>query len=169
MKKSLLFLLLGVSFLWSCKKDDDGTQPAAQTKTQLVARTWEVQSGQATVGALPTLNIYTKGAAQNPADLSKFRLAFNSNGQVTQTNIDGSNQTGTWKLGENDTKITISGSQITDTWTIDNLTDKNLDISRTVQENSTNPADQNWIQLAKTYGVPTTGGIKLAVKLTPVP
>ncbi|GAB3275171.1 hypothetical protein GCM10027347_48420 [Larkinella harenae] len=173
MKKAILLLLMGVTLFVSCKKDDNES-PAVKTKAELIARTWEVQKGDITVGAFPSVTGYTKGNATNAVDMSKFRLEFKSNGDFVQSGLDGTQSTGKWALSENDTKLTLTAAQIPtpDTWKVDNLTENNLDISRDIAGNSTAPGDLYWKNLIDTYGKPlnisSKDGAKIVVKTIPV-
>ncbi|MGA0558092.1 hypothetical protein ACO2Q8_15640 [Larkinella sp. VNQ87] len=174
MKKALLFLLLGTTIFVGCNNDDDDT-PAVKTKAELIAQTWEVNTGIVTLGTLPPITGYTKnGGTTNALDMSKFRLQFKSNGDVVQTGLDGTSSTGKWSLSENDTKLTMTSPQLPagDTWKIDNLTETNLDISRDIAGNSTAPGDLYWKNLIDAYGKPlglsSANGVKIAVKTTPV-
>ncbi|RCR68999.1 hypothetical protein [Larkinella punicea] len=173
MKKALLLLLMGTTLFVSCSKDDDDT-PAVKTKAELIARTWEVQTGIITVGAYPAITGYTKGVAANPLDMSKFRLEFKSNGDLVQSGLDGTSSTGKWALSENDTKLTLTSTQLPsgDSWKVDNLTEQNLDISRDIAGNSTAPGDLYWKNLIDNYGKPlnisSKDGAKIVVKTIPV-
>ena len=175
MKKAILVLLMGTTLFVSCSKDDDNT-PAVKTKAELIARTWEVQTGSVGQGTL-MIPGYTKGSTTpNLVDMSKFRLEFKSNGDLVQTGLDGVPASGKWALSENDTKLTLTSAQLPagDSWKVDNLTEQNLDISRDIAGNSTAPGDVYWKTLidtkAKEAGVPfsSAGGVKIAVKTVPV-
>lgn len=175
MKKALLLLLMGTTLFVSCSKDDDDT-PAVKTKSQMLVRTWEVQTGTIGQGTL-SIPGYTKGKTTgNIVDMSKFRFEFKSNGDLLQTGIDGVPTTGKWTLTENDTKLTLTSAQLPagDSWKVDNLTEQNLDISRDIAGNSTTPGDVYWKTLidtrAKEANIPfsSAGGVKIAVKTVPV-
>ncbi|GAB3337547.1 hypothetical protein GCM10027299_48760 [Larkinella ripae] len=175
MKKAILFLLMGTTLFVSCGKDDDTDQPAVKTKAEMIVRNWEVQTGSVGQGTL-MIPGYTKGAANNLVDMSKFRLEFKSNGDFVQTGIEGAATTGKWALSENDTKLTLTSPQLPagDSWKVDNLTEQNLDISRDIAGNSTAAGDLYWKMMIdeelKTAGLPLTtkDGVKIAVKTIPV-
>jgi hypothetical protein len=173
MKKAILLLLLGTTLFVSCSKDDDDT-PAVKTKSEILVKTWEVQTGIVTLGALPAIPGYTKGGAGNLIDMSKFKLEFKSTGDFTQTGIDGATSSGKWTLTDNDTKLTLTVASIPtpDVWTVDNLTETNFDISRQIAGNSTAPGDLYWKNLIDTYGKPlglsSKDGVKIVVKTVPV-
>ncbi|MDB5242152.1 MAG: hypothetical protein JWP57_2777, partial [Spirosoma sp.] len=102
--KKALFLLAAVGlFVASCKKDSP--VPAVQTKSQLIARTWQMQTANVTVTSSGlTLPVYTKGGTANLSDFSKYQLTLNSDGKFTL--FDGAqNQTGTWQLVNNDSQM----------------------------------------------------------------
>ncbi|GAB3902322.1 hypothetical protein GCM10028803_28740 [Larkinella knui] len=163
---------MGTTLFVSCSKDEDDT-PAVKTKAEMIARTWEVQTGVITVGTLAVPG-YTKGNPGNLVDMSKFRLEFKSNGDLVQTSLEGASSTGKWALSENDTKLTLTTTQLPagDVWMIDNLTETNLDLNRTIAGNSTAPGDLYWKNLIDTYGKPlnitSAAGAKIAVKTIPV-
>ncbi|MFD1139952.1 hypothetical protein ACFQ4C_02495 [Larkinella insperata] len=174
MKKAILLLLMSTSVLLSCNKDDDDSP---KSKTELIARTWEVQTGIMSVGASPEIPGYTKDRPGNLVDMSKFRLQFKNDGTFVQTSLDGTSSTGTWALSENDTKLTLMSTQLQagDTWKVDNLTEQNLDISRQIAGNSTAPGDLYWINLIESYlknapALPFSprDGVKIMVKTIPV-
>lgn len=175
MKKAILILLMGVTVFVSCSKDDD--TPATKTKAELIARTWEVQTGTIAIGTFPAITGYTKGTATNPVDMSKFRMEFKSNGDFVQTGLDGTSSSGKWALSENDTKVTLTTAALPapDSWKIDNLTATNLDISRDIAGTSTVPGDVYWKNLVDTYAktipnlpVSSKDGLKIVVKTIPV-
>ncbi|RAJ92662.1 hypothetical protein LX87_04992 [Larkinella arboricola] len=172
MKKAILLLLMSTSILLSCSKDDDDT-PAVKTKAEMIAQTWEIQTGAIGLGAIPPTTGYTKGTPGYLVDMSKFRLQFKNDGTFVQTSLDGTSTTGTWALSENDTKLTLTTAQIPtpDSWRIDNLTEKNLDISRDIAGDSTAPGDLYWKNLIDNFGVPgftSANGVKIVVKTIPV-
>ena len=175
MKKAILFLLMGTTLLVSCNKDDDET-PAVKTKAEILARTWEVQTGAIGAGAIPPVTGYTKGNAGNLVDMSKFRLEFKSNGDLVQTSLEGATTTGKWALSDNDTKLTLTTPQLPagDSWKVDNLTEQNLDISRDIAGTSMAPGDLYWKNLidtqAQAVGFPISSkdGLKIVVKTIPV-
>ena len=171
MKKAILLLLMSTTILLSCSKDDDET-PAAKTKAEMLAQTWEIQTGAIGLGSIPPQTGYTKGQS-SLLDMSKFRLEFKSNGDFIQTGLDGTTSTGKWALEENDTKLTLTTAQIPtpDSWKIDNLTEQNLDLSRDIAGNSTAPGDLYWKNLIDNFGIPnftSKDGVKIVVKTIPV-
>ncbi|MFC5408500.1 hypothetical protein ACFPMF_04230 [Larkinella bovis] len=173
MKKALLLLLVGVTLFVSCGKDDDD-QPAVKTKSEILVRTWEVQTAIVTLGTLPPVTGYIKGNPGPVLDMSKFRFEFKSNGDFVQTGIDGTQVTGKWTLTDNDTKLTLTTAALPapDVWKADNITEQNLDISRDIAGNSTAPGDVYWKNLIDTYGkalnLSSANGVKIVIKTIPV-
>lgn len=171
MKKAILLLLMSTTIFLSCSKDDD--TPAVKTKAEMIAQTWEIQTGAIGLGSIPPTTGYTKGNTGNVVDMSKFRLQFKSDGTFVQTSLEGNSSTGTWALSENDTKLTLITTQIPapDSWKVDNLTDQNLDISRDISGDSTAPGDLYWKNLIDNYGLPgftSKNGVRIVVKTIPV-
>lgn len=174
MKKALLLLLMGTTLFVSCNKDDDDDQPAVKTKSEILVRTWEVQTAIVTLGTLPAVTGYTKGNAGNPLDMSKFRFEFKSGGDFVQTGLDGTQVTGKWTLTDNDTKLTLTTPALPapDVWKVDNVTESNFDISRDIAGNSTTPGDLYWKNLIDSYGKPlgltSANGVKIVIKTIPL-
>ncbi|MGM9511267.1 hypothetical protein ACS5NO_26250 [Larkinella sp. GY13] len=174
MKKALLLLLMGTTLFVSCSKDDDDT-PAVKTKSEMLVRTWEVQTGSIGLGTATPITGYTKGGgAANLVDMSKFKLEFKTGGDFVQTSLDGTSSSGKWALTDNDTKLSLTTTQIPtpDVWNITTLTETNFDIARQIAGNSTAPGDLYWKNLIDTFGKPlgitSAAGASIAVKTIPV-
>lgn len=120
---SVLFLLI-FAFA-SCKKDD--TTTTTTSKSDLIAKTWQVQKLTAKISGLE-LPLYEKGKTGNQVDFSKFRILFTKDGKYTNTDQEGTVTSGTWKFIENETKIVIdAGTAEEVTFTFSQLTASNLD------------------------------------------
>lgn len=108
----LLWLAL-VLLLTACSKSDDPL-----TSTQLLSRTWQIQTLTGSSGNL-TQTYYTKGGTQNDEDLSMYRFAFESDGTYRFTTDQGT-VWGTWELTEQATRLLLDG---TDSFTVETLTE----------------------------------------------
>ncbi len=131
---SVLFLLI---FVFSaCKKDDAATTTTTASKSDLIAKTWQVQKITAKVSGLE-LPLYEKGKTDNQVDFSKFRFTFTKDGKYSGTDLDGQSQAGNWKFTENETKIVIdAGTADEVTFTLSKLTSSNLDFYMKVTEDN---------------------------------
>ncbi|MBN8825792.1 MULTISPECIES: hypothetical protein [unclassified Spirosoma] len=167
MKKLFALFFVSATLLWGCKKDDT---PAAKTKSDLIARNWQFQTASVTLGTIP-VTAYTKGGgAGNLVDFSSSYMNFKSDKSFSQVILPGTTTTGTWKFNTGETAfILTSSSGSVDTWTLDNLTETNLNFSRQIAGNSTDPSDQSWLALIKSYGFSTANGAKIEVKAIPNP
>lgn len=135
MKNLLIITALFVfGFVSSCKKDET-TTPAKSKKEYLSAKTWIVSTVTAAGGSA---SIYKRGntPANNIYDLDKVALKFNSDGTITGTDNTGKAFTGAkWSLSTDETKLTISGTNITGLdgqATLVQVTDTILEVKGTV-------------------------------------
>ncbi|MFD2571982.1 hypothetical protein ACFSUS_15165 [Spirosoma soli] len=161
-KFAFLFSLLIVAF--SCKDDE----PTVVSKSQLIARSWQIQALTITLGTTPIPG-YTRGGAQNIINLDAFRLNFKPDGSYVQTNEDGSVDSNySWKFINSETAFALitQPSQYTVQWTLDELTDRTLNFSRKIAANSTDPSDLYYLNLLKAAGLPTAAGATLSIKAT---
>ena len=168
MKKIVAILLLGSALVAGCKKEDEATP---KTKSQLIVKNWQFQQATVTLGTL-LVNAYTRGqTTPNVVDFDKSYMNFKTDGSFAQSLLPGTSSTGTWKFNSTETGFTITttGSNSVDNWTIDQLTETNLNFSRQIAGNSTDPSDLGWLTLIKSYGFPTAGGAKIEVKTVPTP
>jgi hypothetical protein len=119
----LTFLVFLFAFLFAgCKKEDK-----SPTKTDLIARTWQVNKVSGNVSGFQII-IYEKGKSDNAQDFSNFRMTFEKNGNVSIISNDGEKLTGKWAFKENETKLEISGEETT-LFNLLQLTSGNLDIA----------------------------------------
>ncbi|GAB3943073.1 hypothetical protein GCM10028805_08710 [Spirosoma harenae] len=166
MKKLFTLFLLSATLLLGCKKDEE-VKP--KTKSELIARNWQFQTATVSLGTVP-VTAYTKGGAQNLVDFSSSYMNFKSDGSFSQVLLPNTSLTGTWKLNTGETGfIVTSSSGAVDNWTIDNLTETNLNFSRQIAGNTTDPSDLSWLALIKAYGFSTANGAKIEVKAVPNP
>jgi len=112
MKKTLLFLLAAAA-LGACKKNDDNA-PRSNTDL-LTARNWHLSAETTTTvinnGPPATTDSYAKMSACERDNLVKFnadRTYIDDEGPTLCNPSDPQTQTGTWKLENSDTKLTIS-------------------------------------------------------------
>ncbi|OIN60180.1 hypothetical protein [Arsenicibacter rosenii] len=167
MQKFLTILIVVTAILVGCKKEDTATP---KTKTELITRKWQFQGARVTLGTLP-ITAYTRGATTgNVVDFSASYMDFKSGGGFSQVVLPGTSMTGTWKFNSTETAFTVtsSGGSV-DSWTIDKLTETNLDFSRQIAANSTDPSDLSWLALIKSYGFSTAAGAKIEVQTVPAP
>lgn len=168
MKNLFTLILLSITLLWGCKKDEEAKP---KTKSELIAKNWQFQKAVVTLGTLP-VNAYTRGqSTPNVVDFDKSFMNFKSDGSFSQSILPGTSSSGTWKFNTGETVFTITTTSTgaVDNWTIDQLTETNLDFSRQIAGNSTDPSDLTWLNIIKSYGFPTTNGAKIEVKTTPAP
>lgn len=166
MKKTLFLLTVIGLFVASCKKDSP--VPAVQTKTQLIARTWQMQTASVTVTSTGlTLPVYTKGATGNVTDFSKYQLALTSDGKFSLFNGT-QTQTGTWQLLNNDTQLILTYTDnTTQTNTVTTASATNLDLSYQVPTTTQNPTEKGYLAQAQALGLDVSKGLTISTKLIP--
>lgn len=122
----------------SCKKDE--ATPAKAKKDILVSKTWLLADVTA-LGAIVVFNKDKKPTTDNLFDLSKVRLIFKADG--TMTGIDNNGKAisgGKWTLSTDDTKLTISNTNIIGVdgeQTVIQITETNLDVKGKVPYSGT--------------------------------
>ena len=127
---SIIFSLVVLFFVASCKKDET-TTPAKAKKDILVSKTWLLADVTA-LGAVSVYNKDKKPSSDNLFDLSKVRLNFKTDGSMT--GIDNSGKAiagGKWTLSADETKLTIANTGIPGVdgdQTVIQITETNLDV-----------------------------------------
>lgn len=123
-KHLFLVCLLALLFAVGCSK-----KSVDPTKTDFISRAWQIDEATVTQGAV-TVTAYKRGATQNLADLSKFRLNFSSNGTLVGTDQNGVTASGTWAFLNNETQLSLKqGNDPAENATIIRLTTSNFDFS----------------------------------------
>lgn len=99
----VLFLILLAAF--SCKRNNE---PTVVTKTQLIARNWQIQTLTISLGTTTQIPAYTWGGSQNLIDLNAYPLNFKADGTYAQTYRDNTvDPNYTWKFLTNETGFSI--------------------------------------------------------------
>ncbi|MBF9254636.1 hypothetical protein I2I11_15130 [Pontibacter sp. 172403-2] len=131
---TFLFTALFLTTLASCSKDDD----AEPSKKQLLTAHEWVGSDIYVNGTKQTGNPYLQ---ENLFDINTVKLNFKDDRTYTATfRVNGTPQTqdGIWELYDNDTKLNLPFlNEPGDTTDIKRLTENNLDISTSFEENGT--------------------------------
>ncbi len=170
MQKAVIFLALMGLFLTSCKSDSNDPTPAAQTKTQLIAKSWQMQSATGTVTANPAVvvPVYQKGGgANNLIDFSRYQLGLTSDGKFT-LNDGRQTQTGTWQLVNNDTQLVLTYTDNTQvTYTVNTASATNLDLDYQISPTTQNVTEKGYLTTAQGFGFDTSKGLKISTKLVP--
>lgn len=167
MKRILFFLAIISLSVTGCKKAN--TDPVVQTKTQLIARTWQMQSANVTITANGlTLPVYAKGGgAGNLIDYSKYQLGLTTDGKFTLS--DGTQtQTGTWQLLNNDTQLTLTyadNSKVT--YTVATASATNLDLGYQVLPTTQNATEKGYLAQVQALGQDAGKGLVISTKLIP--
>ena len=144
---SIIFSLLMLLLVSSCKKDDTAT-PAKAKKDILVSKTWIIFD--VTGSGLTGYNRNTE-VGKNLYELGKVTLIFKADGTVSGTDNNGVGIVAKWTLSADETKINITGSGVTGVdgeKTILVLTDTNFNIQGMVT-------------------LPTFGTVDAVIKFTP--
>jgi hypothetical protein len=166
MKKAFFLFVISGLFIISCKKDSP--VPAVDTKTKLIARTWQMQTASITVTSSGlALPVYTKGGTANLSDFSKYQLSLNSDGKFTL--FDGAqNQTGTWQLLNNDTQMDWTNADNTKTtYKVNTASATNLDLEYQVLTTTQNPTEKGYLAQAQALGFDVSKGLTISTKLIP--
>ncbi|WP_128544342.1 hypothetical protein [Larkinella soli] len=82
-------------------------EPAPQTKSTLLSRTWEVQSAESAYDRI-SYQFYEKGRSDNDTDLSSLRLVFRSDGTYTMQDISDTID-GTWQFAGEADNLLLDG------------------------------------------------------------
>ena len=124
----IVFSLMTLFFVSSCKKDDTTATPTKPKKDILVSKTWLIS--EVTGSGITAFN-KTNAVGTNIYELGKVTLVFKADGIVTGTDNNGGAISAKWTLSTDETKINITGSGITGVdgeKTIVVLTDTNFNI-----------------------------------------
>ncbi len=127
MKKILILIILCAFTLYfsGCNK----TKVAAKNKTDLITlNSWIISQADFDPGFTP-ITIYKKDATNSLLDVSKISLTFKKDGSISATDLDGKGISGTWAFNSDETKITLPPGLPFKDVNLNNLTEKNLDVS----------------------------------------
>ncbi|MFD2572733.1 hypothetical protein ACFSUS_18985 [Spirosoma soli] len=167
MQKVLFLLAIVGLFTASCTKSSDPA-PATQTRTQLIAKTWQMQTASATLNSNNfSVPVYAKGGTGNLLDYSKYQLTLGSDGKSSL--FDGTTtRTGTWQLATNDTQLVITYPDNTKvTYTVDGASATNLDLSYQIDPATKDASEQALLAQGRSLNFDVSKGIKITTKLIP--
>lgn len=131
----LVVLLVYISIISGCKKDDEPNQP---TRTDiLTGREWKFQE----IWAF-NQNLTNLGITDYFGELANSNFKFNRDGSYTATNRTTNDEvTGKWEFNSDETQLILNkGTSNENTLGIVTLTDKNLDLRQTIDPASIDAA-----------------------------
>lgn len=120
-RKVVLLLTVLVTGFFSCKKDND----SPSRSELLVAKTWIYQEYYDNFSTTSVRLLYKRGSSGNRLNLDADYITFKKDGTYERRDLNGVNQTGTWKYTDNNTKVTTVENGETHSSTTINLSASN--------------------------------------------
>lgn len=138
MKKQVLLISYGLlGLLASCKSNKD---PEPLTRTQLLTgKKWQLRSLVFSYPGIPDVNSYAQMRPCSYDDYRQFNLPNTTTydeGPSKCSTFDPQTQLGLWALSNNDSQLTITDSNTSDTYTILELTETSLKMKVAVPQST---------------------------------
>jgi hypothetical protein len=135
MKKISILLIIGfLTFTGSCKKKD----PEPATPTQLlVGKKWQLISDVLSYPGYPDTNLYTQMRPCSHDDYRQFNTPNTyvyDEGATKCSILDSQTTLGLWAFSDNDSKLTITDTNYSDTYTVVELSDSSLKMTMPVPQ-----------------------------------
>jgi hypothetical protein len=131
-----LFTVGWLAFIGACNKKEPA--PATPTRTQLlVGKKWQLTSDVLSYTGYPNSNLYAQMRPCSQDDYRQFNLPntyVHDEGATKCSTLASQTTLGIWAFSANDSKLTITDQNYSDTYTITDLTESSLTMTMPVPQ-----------------------------------